>query len=604
MPRRCPSRLLVTAAALLGLTLLEARPACAEGPMIQGEYSGTLGPLHLRLHLARAADGTLKGTLDSPDQGANGIPCADFRLEGAALSFSVPSVHGSWQGSVSDAGATLTGTWTQGQPLPLIFRRSTFVAAAKPSPVDGFWLGTLATPGGGSLRIQMTVRSDKDGKGYCALDSLDQGAWGLECENVTLSGSELAFDVPSVHGHWSGRLSGDGNSLAGTWTQGRGLPLTLQRQAQPILPPPPLRTSQAPAVAPVDAAGMQALLERDFAQARKDGVLSPATHAGIAIGVMRDGVRRVFAWGTAEPDSIFEIGSITKSFTGLVLAQMAEQGKVRLDEPVRALLPPGTVEKPAGPEITLLDLVTQHSGLSRLPDNLGLADPANPYAAYHALELYQFLARHGVAMPTPASYLYSNLGVGLLGQALADRAGMSYAQLLREEVTAPLQLDDTGVSLSSGQQARLIQGHAADYRPARPWDFDALAGAGAVRSTAADMLSYLAANLDPQGVPAGSSPASHTLAAALKESHELRADAGPDMRIAFAWHYNTRTQTYWHNGGTGGYSSFAFFNPKGGYAAVVLLNRTVDLHGPGLVDILGGHISQRFAGVAAISIAD
>lgn len=605
MPRRCPHSLLIPAAALLlGLALLAARPVRAQGPVIQGEYAGTLGPLHLRLHLSAGADGTLKGTLDSPDQGANGIPCAEVHLEGSTLGFTVPSVHGSWRGTVGEEGAALVGTWTQGQPMPLTFRRNTFVAASKPSAVDGFWLGTLVSPRGGSLRIQMTVRSDRDGKEYCTLDSLDQAAWGLDCENVTWSASELAFDVPSVHGHWNGRLAADGAALAGTWNQGGELPLRFLRQAKPLLPPPPLKTTTLPAIAPVDAAGMQAVLERDFAAALRDGPLAPATFAGVAIGVVSKGVRRVFAWGTARPDSIFEIGSITKTFTGLVLAQMVEQGKVRLDEPVRSLLPAGTVAQPAGPEITLLDLVTQHSGLPRLPDNLNPSDPGNPYADYGAPALYQFLARHGVAKPVDAAYLYSNLGVGLLGQALADRAGTSYAKLLREEVTTPLQLDDTVVSLSPGQAARLIQGHTADHRPARPWDFDALAGAGALRSTAADMLSYLAANLDPQEVPAGSGSASRTLAAALVKSHELRADAGTDMKIAFAWHYNTRTQDYWHNGGTGGYSSFAFFNPQGGYAAVVLLNRTVNQRGANLADLLGQHISQRCAGVPASSIAD
>lgn len=606
MLRRCAPPLLVPAAALtLALAALTALPARAEAPMIRGEYAGTLGPLHVKLHLTAAADGTLRGTLDSPDQGANGIACTDFRLEGNTLRFSVPSVHGSWAGTVSDAGATLRGTWTQGGALPLTFRRQeTFVPASVPSAVDGFWLGTLKPRRGGSLRIQIAVRSDRDGKEYCTLDSLDQATYGIDCAHVTWASPEFAFDVPAVHGRWNGSLAADGQSLGGTWDQNGALSLSFQRQGQPILPPPPFRTSQAPAMPPADAAGMQALLARDFAQALKDGALSPATHAGVVIGVMRRGARRIFAWGTAQPDSIFEIGSITKTFTGLVLAQMIEQGKVRPDEPVRRLLPPGTVEQPTGPEITLLDLVTQHSGLPRLPDNLEPADPSNPYAEYRAANLYQFLAAHGVARPVDAGYLYSNLGVGLLGQALADRAGVSYARLVREEVTVPLQLDDTVVSLSPAQQARLIQGHAADYRADRPWEFDALAGAGALRSTAADMLSYLAANLDPHNIPPGGSVAARTLAAALAESHELRADAGPNTRIAFAWHYNTQLQDYWHDGGTGGYSSFAFFNLRGGYAGVVLVNRAVNMLGANLADVLGEHISQRFAGLPAVSITE
>src|SRR5262249_57325843 len=91
---------------------------------------------------------------------------------------------------------------------------------------------------------------------------------------------------------------------------------------------------------------------------------------GLAIGVWKDGERRVFIYGTAKPDSLFELGSISKTFTGLMLAQMVVQGKVRLDEPVRELLPPGTVTKPPDSEITLLDLATHHSGLPAMPDNM------------------------------------------------------------------------------------------------------------------------------------------------------------------------------------------------------------------------------------------
>src|SRR5208282_6447968 len=103
--------------------------------------------------------------------------------------------------------------------------------------------------------------------------------------------------------------------------------------------------------------------------------------------IVQHGVTRIFSYGTAKPDSIFEIGSITKTFTGLALAQMVEQGKVKFDEPVRQLLPAGTVAKPASSEITLIDLATQHSGLPRMPDNFKPADSSNPYADYRAADM-------------------------------------------------------------------------------------------------------------------------------------------------------------------------------------------------------------------------
>ena len=137
---------------------------------------------------------------------------------------------------------------------------------------------------------------------------------------------------------------------------------------------------------------------------------------------------------------MFEIGSITKVFTGLMLAQMIEQGSVRPETPVRELLPKDTVAKPKGAEITLLDLVTQHSGLPRLPDNMKPADPNNPYADYRAENLYQFLGKHGVAKPDKPAFLYSNLGMGLLGQALANRAETSYAELLKTTGARPAEV--------------------------------------------------------------------------------------------------------------------------------------------------------------------
>lgn len=577
--------------------------AADANPTVQGDYVGMLGPLHLALHIAAAPDGGLSGTLDSPDQGAAGIRCEDFKIAGSALSFAVPSVRGSWHGTIANGGATLSGAWNQGRDLPLTFTRDTFAPAKKPSAVDGFWLGALSAPAA-SLRIQITVESDVKGNERCTLDSLDQGAYGLTCTNASLTGSRFSFDVPVVHGHFAGKLSDDGASLDGTWTQSKALPLNFRREIRALPPPPPPKVSYQPAIAPVSAAMMQSVLARDLRQALASGALAPGTQGGVTIGVVRSGVRQVFAFGTAERDSIYEIGSITKTFTGLLLAQMIEQGSVRLDEPVRELLPPGLV-KPKGPEITLLDLITHHSGLPRMPDNFHPADMSNPYADYTLGDLYAFIAHHSVGEPANPPFLYSNLGVALLGQALSDRAGTPYATLLAQEITGPLGLHDTVISLSPEQRQRLIQGHDAQHRPVRPWDLGAMQGAGAIRATAADMLTYLQANLHPDRLAARlpSSADGRTLPAAFTLSHQLRAQAGPAMRIALAWLYDPATGDYLHDGATGGYSSFAFFNPKENYAAVVLVNTSI---GPreDFAGALGMHISQRFAGKPAVTLAD
>jgi D-alanyl-D-alanine-carboxypeptidase/D-alanyl-D-alanine-endopeptidase len=251
------------------------------------------------------------------------------------------------------------------------------------------------------------------------------------------------------------------------------------------------------ALPPVDVDSLQAVLDRDLAVALASGQLATSTGAGISVAVVEHGVTRVFSYGTAKPNSIFGVGSVTKTFTGLMLSQMVEQGKVRFDDPVRALLPEGSVAKPDGNEITLLSLATQHSGLPRMPDNFHPADPTNPYIDYRPADPYSFLVKHTVAMPARTDFLYSNLGFGLLGQALSDHAGTSYPTLLEQEITGPLGLKDTVVSLSPEQQERFIPGHDSNHRPVHSWEFDALAGCGAIRSSAPDLLIYLQANLHP-----------------------------------------------------------------------------------------------------------
>ena len=279
-----------------------------------------------------------------------------------------------------------------------------------------------------------------------------------------------------------------------------------------------------------------------------------------------------------------------------MLARMAAEGKVRLDEPVRELLPSGTVPKPAGQEITLLDLATHHSGLPPMPDNFRPADRENPYADYGPPQLYSYLASHGVAKPDDAVYLYSNLGVGLLGQALAVRAGRSYADQLREQITGPLGLTDTVVKLSGAQQRRFLQGYQVTgdrkHRPVHAWDLDGLAGAGAIRSTAGDMVTFLEANLYPDRFP--------PLSGALAATHRLHANASFGGQIALVWNYSADSGTYRHGGATAGFSSHAFFNPRTDCAAIVLMNS-----GPSLllsVDMIGEHIRQRLSGEPAVSL--
>ena len=184
---------------------------------------------------------------------------------------------------------------------------------------------------------------------------------------------------------------------------------------------------------------MEPLLKRDLPPELPRGM-------GVVVGVVKHGERRVFAYGTAHPDSIYQIGSITKTFTGLLLAQMVVEGKVRLDQPLRELLPAGTVRKPDGREITLLDLATHRSGLPPMPEDFNprrFATAAAGYAGYHAADLYAYVARRGVAREADPPFVYSNLGFSLLGEALRAQTGISYPDMIAQRITGPLGMCDT-----------------------------------------------------------------------------------------------------------------------------------------------------------------
>jgi CubicO group peptidase (beta-lactamase class C family) len=455
----------------------------------------------------------------------------------------------------------------------------------------GIWLGTLQAAGT-SLRLQLHLDTSRQ-PASCTLDSLDQGVAGLVCDHVVLTVDELSLEVPVVHGSLRATVSPDGQKLDATWTQGGpALAFALVKRDAPLEPerPPP----------PVALADLDRVLAADLAPVLAQGELDVANGEGAVIGVVSHGERRVLAYGAVAPDAVFEIGSITKTFTGLVLAQLAAQHRVRLDEPVRALLPAGTVAAPsAGAEITLLDLSAQRSGLPRMPDNFHPADDSNPYADYDARALYAYLAGHGVALPAKPEFAYSNLGVGLLGHALALRAHSTYEALVAAEITTPLGMHDTVITLTPALRARLAPGHDAEHNPAPPWDLVALAGAGALRSTAADMVTYLEAQLHPDQLPvaASASEPGKTLAEAIAQSHELRGEAGPGKHIALGWMRGDQRGRFFHDGGTGGYTSFAVFDPTRDFGVIVLVNASTTF-----ANLLAAHVVQRLSGEVAVSL--
>ncbi len=311
---------------------------------------------------------------------------------------------------------------------------------------------------------------------------------------------------------------------------------------------------------------------------------------GIVVGLVENGNQRFVAYGQRaaggaplDRNTVFEIGSITKPFTGVLLAEMVQRGEVRLDSPISDLLPPG-VKAPerSGKPITLLDLATHTSGLPRLPANINPdnpANPANPYAAYTAELMYAALAQMELARDPGARYEYSNYGAGLLGSLLARRAGGGYEEVLTGRVLGPLGLRETVIRLPEAMKARLAPGHAgtSGTTPTSGWDFDALAGAGALRATAADLLRFVELNLEPPASPIGR---------ALEAAAQPRRPTGTGMEIGLGWHMLPRSgrTIVWHNGGTGGYHSFAGFDRSRKMGVVVLTNTTDE------IDDIGVHL--------------
>jgi D-alanyl-D-alanine-carboxypeptidase/D-alanyl-D-alanine-endopeptidase len=296
---------------------------------------------------------------------------------------------------------------------------------------------------------------------------------------------------------------------------------------------------------------------------------------GIVVGVIEPKGRRIVSYGNLEKgdsrplngDTVFEIGSITKVFTSLLLADMVEHGEVSLTDPVAKYLPDGVkMPEGGGRAITLQDLSTHTSGLPRLPTPFKPRDPANPYADYSVEQLYQFLSSYKLTREVGSKFEYSNLGGGLLGHALARRAGVNYETLVKSRVCGPLGMSSTGITLSPEMKARLAAGHNGKLETVSNWDLPTLAGAGALRSTANDMLAFLAANLGYTKTP---------LAPAMAAMLKVRRPTGaPGLEIGLGWLVRTRgaNEVVWHNGGTGGYRSFAGFDPKARVGVVVLSN--------------------------------
>jgi D-alanyl-D-alanine-carboxypeptidase/D-alanyl-D-alanine-endopeptidase len=326
--------------------------------------------------------------------------------------------------------------------------------------------------------------------------------------------------------------------------------------------------------------------------------------SGIVVGLIDgEGSKLVTAGtrddGTGRPidgETVFFIGSVTKTFTSLLLAEMASRGEVALDDPVAKYLPASVrVPMHGGKEITLMHLATNTAGFPVNPDNMAGSDVREEYESYSVEKMYDYLDRFQLDRNPGTEYEYSNLGMSLLGHALARKAGMNYETLVVERICKPLGMTSTRVVPTAEMKARLAMGRDEAGKPTGPWQLDAYAPAGAIHSTANDLLKYAAAQA---GITR------NALSPVIEETHIIRNEgamgppdgSGVDRffgRTAMPWMDRTALQPpgmelLGHAGGAGSYHAWVGFDQKQ-HRGVVVLSAANDV----LVEAVGWTLLQR-----------
>ncbi|SPE62214.1 putative Serine-type D-Ala-D-Ala carboxypeptidase [Verrucomicrobia bacterium] len=304
------------------------------------------------------------------------------------------------------------------------------------------------------------------------------------------------------------------------------------------------------------------------------------TNAGMVIGLLDGRGSRLLGAGRldnhtsrgVDGDTIFEIGSITKTFTALLFLDMVERGEMKLDDPVTRYLPKG-VKVPGyrDKEITLLNLAAQDSGLPMNADNLAAGDWLAAYNAYTAADLYAFLSRYALTNAPGTEFRYSNVGMSLLGHVMELKAGTSFESLVVNRICRPLGISSTFITPAVESKARLALGHDEKGRATGYYQLQVMAGAGALLSTANDLLKYLSANLGLR--PSNLHP--------LMDKMQVVLHAAPDEgRTAMPWfdekvYSPPGTDLLGHAGGTGGCSTFIGFDRVQRRGVVVLSNQRI-----------------------------
>lgn len=288
----------------------------------------------------------------------------------------------------------------------------------------------------------------------------------------------------------------------------------------------------------------------------------------VSAALYRDGHTEYFYQGAGGHvnDNLYEIGSITKVFTALLLLILENRDEINRNDHIKDYLPELDFNDRNVADIKLEKLICHTSGLPRLPDNMPTFDPEDPYADYTVSYLYSFLSEHKLERESTGKFKYSNLGYGLLGHILEIASGKTYADLVNESILQPLNMQSTFVNTGESISTSLKPGHDTEGKEAANWHMGALAGAGGIVSSISDMSIFLQAQINP---PKGA------LGQSIKVSHEVIVSSSETKKHGFGWNiYNIESSSnfVWHNGQTGGYQSFIGFVPSDKLGIAMLAN--------------------------------
>jgi len=328
-----------------------------------------------------------------------------------------------------------------------------------------------------------------------------------------------------------------------------------------------------------------------FSDALKKNIekrIKDETITGIAIGVITEdgvsflnyGVKSYESNDPVDEFTIFEIGSNTKTFTGVLLGTEVLKGAVKLNDPLQKYVPKGiTVPTYKGNEIQLVNLANHSSSLPRTALNLVRENHADPYNMYSVQDLYQSLNTLELTRDIGSKFDYSNYGISLLGSVLADIYKQDYEEYVLNTIAKPLGMNSTQIAITSEIKRNFAFGHNRGIQVGSwKWTKLGIAPAGALRSNVVDMLKYLEANMGLKETE---------LYPAMKLAHKLSGSGdGSFVEAGLGWFTSdvAGKEVIWHDGGTTGFMSFMGFTKDGKKGVILLTNST------GFPDDIGFHI--------------